>query len=262
MRVILVPVADRPECVYALEAAFRLAAEQEANVVGCHVRPHRTEEARFDSAASRALFLRAAGLAGFKLSRRARLAQSGLAIWHEMVGTPERVLGICGPLADLCVVSRPKPKGGGRARQFLLATLFESARPMLVLPQRRVAHLGRRILIAWNQRPEAALAVAAAMPLLQRAQHVTIVACGPENRPRPKSAQLREYLKHWGVRAECLRTRGRDVEREIAQTHAEMRADLLVMGAYSRTRLRERIFGGVTEKMLFRSGLPVLMYHA
>lgn len=261
MRVILVPVADRPECVYALEAAFRLAAQHEANVVGCHVRPHRSEKARFDSAASRALFLRAAGLAGFRLSRRPRFAQSGLAIWHEMLGTPERVLGICGPLADLGVVSRPKPKGAGPARDFLLATLFHSARPMLILPQRQIARLGRRILIAWNQRPEAVLAVAAAMPLLQRAERVTIVACGPETRPGPKAAQLRDYLKHWGVRADRMCTRGRDVEHEITKAFAEMRADLLVMGAYSRTRLSERIFGGVTETMLFRSQLPVLMYH-
>ena len=115
MRVILVPVADRPECVYALEAAFRLAAQHEASVVGCHVRPHRSEKARFDSTASRALFQRAASLAGFRPSRHPRFAQPGLAIWQERVGTPERVLGICGPLADLSVVSRPKPGPSGPA---------------------------------------------------------------------------------------------------------------------------------------------------
>lgn len=261
MRVILVPVADRPECVYALEAAFRIASAQEASVIGCHVRPHREESAPFNSAASRALFLRAAGLAGFTLSRRPRLGKPGLAIWREMTGTPERVLSICGPMADLSIVSRPKPKGAGHARAFLLATLFHSGRPVLVLPQRRVARLGRRILVAWNQRREAALAVTAAMPLLQQAEQVMIASCGVENRIGPKSTQLCDYLRHWGVHASRLRSRGRDVPAELTRAYADMRADLLVMGAYSRSRFSERIFGGATEAMLFHSQLPVLMYH-
>jgi len=261
MRVILVPVADRPECVFALEAAFRLATEHQANVVGCHVRPHRADNARFNSVAARALFGGSAREAGFRISKYPRAGGSTLALWHEMVGTPDRILAICGPMVDLAVLSRPKPKGAGPAREFLLATLFNSARPVLVLPQRRIARLGKRILIAWNQRPEAALAVAAALPLLQNAEMVTIVTCGPEDRPGPKATHLRDYLTHWGIRAEHVRTRGRNVDDEIAHSYQEMNADLLVMGAYSRHRMRERIFGGVTETMLFRSNLPVLMYH-
>jgi nucleotide-binding universal stress UspA family protein len=163
--------------------------------------------------------------------------------------------------ADLAVLSRPKPKGAGTAREFLLATLFNSARPVLILPQRRIGRLGTRVLIAWNQRPEAALAVTASLPLLQKAEQVTIVTCGPEDRPGPKATHLRDYLAHWGIRTEHLRTRGRDVDDEIGRSYRDMGADLLVMGAYSRHRMRERIFGGVTETMLFRSNLPVLMYH-
>ena len=261
MRVILVPVADRPECVFALEAAFRLAAKLQANVVGCHVRPHRADRARLDSVDARALFGGSAREAGFRISKRPRTGGSSLAIWHEMVGTPERILAICGPVADLGVLSRPKPKSTGPAREFLLATLFSSARPVLVLPQRRIGRLGNRILIAWNQRPEAALAVAAALPLLQKAGQIAIVTCGPEDRPGPKATHLRDYLAHWGIRSEHLRTRGRNVDDEIARSYQEIGADLLVMGAYSRHRMSERIFGGVTETMLFRSNLPVLMYH-
>jgi nucleotide-binding universal stress UspA family protein len=99
------------------------------------------------------------------------------------------------------------------------------------------------------------------MPMLQKADQVTIVACGPEDSPGPKAAQLRDYLTHWGISAKTLHTRGRDVDGEIAGAYRDMGADLLVMGAYSHHRVRERIFGGVTETMLFRSTLPVLMYH-
>ncbi|MEX1993216.1 MAG: universal stress protein [Steroidobacteraceae bacterium] len=261
MRVILVPVADRPECVFALAAAFRLAVRHQANVVGCHVRPHRADDAKLNSVAARALFARSAAESGFRQAKRPSLGRSSLAIWHEMLGTPDRVMAICGPTADLAVVSRPKPKGAGPAREFLLATLFNSARPVLVLPQRRIPQLGKRILIAWNQRPEAAIAVAAAMPFLQVAEQVTIVTCGPDSGTGPKATHLRDYLTHWGIRADLRRTRGRFVDSEIERSFHETHSDLLVMGAYSRHRLRQWIFGGVTETMLFRSSLPVLMYH-
>lgn len=261
MRVILVPVADRPECAHALEVAFRLATAHGANVTGCHVRPHRDDKAVVNSVAARELFALLAGGSGFRLCKRPHARDVPLAVWHEMVGTPDRVLAICGPLADLAVLSRPKPKGAGTARQFLLAAVFGTARPVLVLPQRHIARLGERVLIAWNQRPEAALAVAAAMPLLQKARQVAIVSCGPENQPGPKATHLCDYLAHHGVRAQRLRTRGRDVDAEIARAYSELGADLLIMGAYSRHRMRERIFGGVTETMLFHSQLPVLMYH-
>jgi nucleotide-binding universal stress UspA family protein len=132
---------------------------------------------------------------------------------------------------------------------------------MLLLPQRRIASLGTRILIAWNRGREAALAVSAAMPMLQKADQVTIVVCGAEDSPGPKAAQLCDYLTHWGVRAKTLHTRGRNVDGEIAHAFRDTAANLLIMGAYSRHRVRERIFGGVTETMLFRSTLPVLMYH-
>jgi nucleotide-binding universal stress UspA family protein len=247
--------------VHALEAALRLASLHEASVVGCHVRPHRADDAKLTSVAARALFLRSAGSAGFKLARKPRAGRSGISIWHEMVGDPRHVLSICGPMADLAVLSRPKPRGAGKAREFLLAALFRTARPVLVLPQRHIARLGRRIVIAWNRRPEAALAVSAAMPLLQRAEQVSIVRCGSHGHKGPEASQLRDYLAHWGVRAKTMRTPGRNVNEEITATCRDAGADLLVMGAYSRSRLNERIFGGVTETMLFRSSLPVLMYH-
>lgn len=261
MRVILVPVADRPECVYALDVAFRLAASHEANVVGCHVRPHRADTAKLNPAAALRLFRRAAETNHFELSRRPRLGRSGLAIWREMVGTPNRVLGIVGPLADFAVLSRPAFGRFGPAHEFLLAALLNTARPVLVLPQRRVARLGRRILIAWSQRPETALAVTAALPLLRSAEQVEIVASGAQDQAGPKAAQLREYLAHCGVRAHVMRTPGRNVRKEIARAFVMTESDLLIMGAYSRNRLRERIFGGVTETLLFQSQLPVFAYH-
>jgi nucleotide-binding universal stress UspA family protein len=279
MSVILVPTADRPECAFALDTAFRLAEALDANVAGCHIRAQRREvppatSARrrvmdtdfadgspIDRAAARRLFAEAAAARGFAVTRRFVAGHRQRGVWHELVGSPARALGIAGPVVDFSVVSRPKPHGGGRARAFLLAALLDSGRPALVLPQRRVGKLANSVLIAWNQSSEAAAAVTAAIPMLQKAERVVIVSSGAENRAGPRSSQLSQYLATFDVEAECVRTRGRDVEREIHEIYRDVRADLLVMGAYSRTRLREILFGGVTEHMLFSANLPVFLLH-
>ena len=283
MRLILVPTADRPECAVALDVAFKLAKELGADVSGCHVRPERHERRSpagalmpedvyeasehsapkrgLDSAAAQALFARVSQRHGFTLAKAPRFGTRSLALWHEMVGTPARVLGIVGPVSDMAVVSRPKRKSAGRARAFLLAALLHSGKPALVVPQRRLASIGKTVVIAWNQSAEAAMAVTAALPLLERAEHVVAVSSGPESRPGPKSAYLAQYLTHWDVKIDRVRTKGRDVEAELEQAYRDAGADLLVMGAYSRPRIRELMFGGVTEHMLFKTEIPVLMLH-
>lgn len=283
MKVILVPVADRPECVLALRTAFELAKQHDGNVVGCHVRPHRpegrsslagllpeddvyhwlerSESAEINSEAAKALFDRMTAQHGFVPVKRPRLGRSSLALWYEMVGTPAKILAIVGGATDVAIVSRPRAGSSGPARAFLLATLLYSGRPVLVLPQKRVPTLGQRVLIAWNQSHEAAAAVTAALPILQRAADVAFVTAGPESQPGPKASSMCDYLAHWGVKAERIVTKGKDVEREILQTFAERGSDLLVMGACHRNRLRELVFGGVTRRMLFESHVPVLMHH-
>lgn len=280
MSVILVPAADRPECVVALDAAFRLAESLGANVAGCHVRAKRRESstqarasvraaetgepaelAPIDSAAARRLFAETAQAHGFAVTRRFALRHQHRAVWHQLVGTPSYALRIAGPVADFSIVSRPKSTSGGRARAFLLAALLDTGRPVLVLPQRGVRELARRIVIAWNQSPDAAAAATAAIPLLRGAERVLIASSGPENRAGPRSSQLAQYLATFDIDAKCVRTRGRDVQGELQEVCRQAEADLLVMGAYSRHRLREILFGGVTEHMLFATHLPVFMLH-
>lgn len=280
MRLLLVPTADRAESVFALDTAFTLAERLDANVVGCHVRAQRHEPSapltpeiaygaatdlapnvRMTSASARKVYEKAANRHGFIVAKRARIGKRRRAYWHELVGTPGRMFGIIGPLADMAILSRPKPKSGGRATAFLLAALLHSARPVLVLPQRPLQSVGRRVLVAWNQSADAASALAAALPLLQRAEQVVVAVCGPENRTGPKSTHLGQYLANWDIGIECMHTRGRRVEKELEAVYRETRSDVLLMGAYSRHRLRQLVFGGVTEHMLFKTEIPALMLH-
>ena len=287
MPVIFVPVADRPECAIALRAAFDLGERLEANVIGCHMRPHRASKVSLSSDfgaryldrhsevadeawrkkhhikagdAARALYARMAEKHGFAFIRKPRLKPG--AIWQEKVGSPGRLIHIMGPVSDLLVVSRPAATGGDIARAFLMSALMESSRPVLVLPQRGFRKIGRRVCIGWNQGEEAARAVTASMPVLQRAEKVTIVSCGPEDRLGPKSGQLADYLRSWGIDADRLATRGRNVEKELLEAYRKTQSDVLVMGAYSRTRWREHVFGGTSEFMLSRAKIPVLMLHS
>jgi hypothetical protein len=238
VHLILVPTADRPESAFALDIAFTLAERVGANVAGCHVRGERFEQSagelqlmpdvvygsvtaalpsgsRLTSRAARKVYLSVAARHGFEFAKSARVGQRRRAFWHDFVGTPARIFAIAGPLADLAVLARPKRKSGGAAKTFLLGAVLHSARPVLVLPQKPLRTVGRKILIAWNQSAEAALAVSAAIPLLQSAEQIVVVSSGPEARTGPKSSHLAQYLANWDIKIERIRTKGRHVEKEI-----------------------------------------------
>jgi len=275
MRVILVPVADRPECARALNTAFELGKRLDASIAGCHMRPHRYSGTSVSSAfaeaawrkkttkkapaAARGLYERMAEQNGFEMIKRARAARG--ARWDEKVGSPGILMGIVGPVADLVVVSRPAT-AGGVAEMFLTSALFESSSPVLILPQTARKRIGKHVAIGWNQSAEVSRAVKASLPLLAAADEVTIITCGAEDHPGPKSTQLAAYLAHWGIKAHRVWTRGRNIEKELLSAYGDCGADMLVAGAYSRSRWREKVFGGTTEYLLHKSRIPVLTLHS
>ena len=279
------PVSDRPESRSALKVTLGLADRLGANVVGCHLRPSRDKSKDYPakkllligsdqqsldelarkttktaSGRARELFEEMAGKAGFTLARRPRINLEKGAIWQEKVGTPDRIMAITGPVSDLIVVSRTASKGKVD-RMFMLAALLHSGRPVLIMPPGKTGVPGKRIAIAWNQSPEAARVVSACMPLLQTADEVHIICAGRDNQLGPKSGQLAAYLAHYGIKAARITTQGHDESAELTASFRETGSDLVLMGAYSRTRFRELVFGGMTELMLRKSSLPVVMQH-
>ncbi len=287
MRVILVPVANRPECKVALGQAFDLATRLSASIVGCHLRPHRSEPrrsskdpvslnfgngggkpsttskgAQMRSKAAHKLFVRQAEAHDFRVMDRPKRGVEHAAVWYERVGSLDKLFPIIGPVADLSVVSRPEKSAKGQGRDFVLSAVMHSGKPVLILPQKNVRHVGRRVLIAWNQSIDAARAVSASMPLLTTAEAVHICSCGLRDRAGPKASHLARYLAMWGVKTTRSVTKGSDVAKELRTIFHETKSDLMVMGAYSRGRLQEIVFGGVTRHMLFETTFPVLALHS
>ena len=148
----------------------------------------------------------------------------------------------------------------------LEASLFEGGAPVLVLPQGSVAveGLGKRILVAWNQSDEALHAIRRALPVLKAAEAVEIAVVDPSPYSPEGSdpgGKLCQMLTRHGVKAEIavLAKTLPTVTEVLTRRAAETGADMLVMGAYSKSRLREAIMGGATRHMLERANLPVLM---
>ena len=186
-------------------------------------------------------------------------------VWRPVRAVAPSELVVHARFADLAVVSRRDPADPPDALDTLPeALVLASGRPIVLLAPGGPAGEPRRILLAWKPRPEAVRAVAGALPLLARADAVQVVVVGDESAPEHGyigGADIAEHLARHGARVEVLRlsSNGDDVGRLLLSQAAAFGADLLVMGAYGHSRLRERLFGGVTRTVLTEAALPVLM---
>jgi nucleotide-binding universal stress UspA family protein len=145
----------------------------------------------------------------------------------------------------------------------LEAALFESGKPVLIVPKAAPAALGRNILIAWNGSTEQAHTNAFAMPFLKRAEKVTVLASEGHIGDGPGAEPAALHLRRNGVNATALTVKTGDrTTGEVILDHAtSLGCDLLVKSAYTQSRLRQMIFGGATRHILAHASLPVLMAH-
>jgi nucleotide-binding universal stress UspA family protein len=140
--------------------------------------------------------------------------------------------------------------------------LFESGRPVLLSPPSPPRQIVTNVLIAWNSSTEQARATALAMPLIQKADRVTVLTVtGGAAVPGPSAEQLVRYLQRNGIVAELMRVEldGRSTGEAILATAQSLSCDLLIKGAYTQSRLRQMIFGGTTKHVLANAALPVLL---
>jgi nucleotide-binding universal stress UspA family protein len=143
-----------------------------------------------------------------------------------------------------------------------------SGRPGLVVPYIGAPKtLGTRVVIAWDAGRESARAVADAVPLLERARSVYVVSINPRSdafgHGDEPGADIALHLARHDIKVEVQRIESRDIDvaNTILSHIADQAADLLVMGAYGHSRLRELVLGGVTRTILRDMTVPVLMSH-
>ncbi len=184
--------------------------------------------------------------------------------WVELVGRADVSVTRRGRLADLIVVCRPADDDvATTATETLEAALLESGRPLLVAATSSAGSLGSRVAIAWNGGAEAARAVGAALPLLAGTDSVSVIAVGDTAPPEADGDALVAYLARHGIEARLnsVEAGGAPIGKTLLAEAEGARADLLVMGAYTHSRLRELVFGGVTREVLAAANLPVLIAH-
>jgi nucleotide-binding universal stress UspA family protein len=168
-------------------------------------------------------------------------------------------------LHDLTVVLQPERDSDTFDNTIPLEILFQAGGPVLFIPH---SHKGsveaKRIGIAWDGSRLAARAVRDAAPFLARAHAVTIISINEEQVPANASATaLAAHLARHGLATHIERASAdrADIHPAILSIAADTGMDLIVMGAYGHSRLRERILGGVTRAMLEAMTLPTLMSH-
>jgi len=175
-------------------------------------------------------------------------------------------VGVHAYYADLVVIARPESAGQTAGPPGLAESLvLSSGRPIIVLPPRGTVSRIRRILVAWNATRESIRAVADALPLLVKAEAVEVLVVDHQRHPAGHSqepgADIARHLARHGVHVEVRRlsSGGKNVGHLLLSQAAAFGADLVVMGAYGHSHLREWMFGGVTRTVLYEAGLPVLM---
>jgi nucleotide-binding universal stress UspA family protein len=182
--------------------------------------------------------------------------------WLDDVSEGESFIGSYGRVFDVIVMNRRDAKSSPLHDRAIESGLFESGRPILLSPPSPPRQIATNVLIAWNCSTEQARAIALAMPLLQKADRITVLTVtGGTGVPGPSAEQLIRYLQRNGIIAAPMKVEldGRNTGEAILAAAQSLGCDLLIKGAYTQSRLRQWIFGGATQHVLANAALPVLL---
>jgi len=166
--------------------------------------------------------------------------------------------------ADLVVLSQPDPDRLLAEFNTPEDVILACGRPVLMVPyQGDFDHVGERVLAAWNGTREATRALHDATPLMTTATAVTVLSVDPRTEADDSRKALIHHLGRHGLAAspEATERRDRGIAEIIKARAVELGCDLVIMGAYSHSRLWEMVLGGATQDMLNSMTLPVLIAH-
>jgi len=273
-KTILVHIDPGKRCAARVEVAIRLAQQHDAHLVALHavapfeapdyvlaeVGPALVEAQRkavaIELARSETEFTRQASAAGLRSVE-----------WRQAIDDLADAMTLHARYADLVVIGQTDASADANtAADFPERLVLAAGRPVLILPSvGSFPVMGKRILVAWSPTREATRAVTDAIPLLRLANSVHVMAVNPRKGAHGNvpGADIGLYLARHGVRVEVKSDQGAeiDVGNELLSRAADLDADLIVMGGYGHSRLKEWVLGGATRTVLESMTAPVLMSH-
>lgn len=187
--------------------------------------------------------------------------------WRMARGLPSNAVTMHGRYSDMVVLAQPDEDEEELPAEILELphdVVMQVGGPVLSVPYAgRFDSLGKTIMIGWNGTREAVRATRDAMPFLKQAERVLVFSVNAEDGDHYPGSDLSTHLARHGVRAEATHTVAKDIEvgDAILSALSDNSCDMLVMGAYGHSRMREWAFGGVTRKIFREMTVPVLMSH-
>ena len=281
MKTILLPFFDDAASLSALDAAYKFAHRHNGHIEGLFVTrppqmidgegiavmaPYVTqlkEEGEEQAVRARERFAACMGEKGVEITEIASTSSGVSASWMEVEDLATRVVGAHGRIFDLVVVGRGFGAPLNDWSAISEAALFETGRPLLIVDQQIPEIIGAKVVVAWNQSTETARTVALSMPILERAEEVTVLSVEGWGVPGPDGEALAQHLRRNAitVRTEHIANASKPPGESVVEYVAGAGTDLLVKGAYTQSRLRQLIFGGATQYILKSSPAPVFMAH-
>jgi len=262
-------------CETRLETAMALARTHSAELLGIYAAPHLNEYTLGESVA---LF------EGLKLVRqqeaqhqkaveqrfRDLTGNAGIsAQWRVAIGIPEEAVAVQARNTELLIVSQPASaqSGGAPAQNFIETLLLSLGRPVLALPDSpQPDTIGKRALYCWDRGQPSARAIADAAPILREADELHVLTMDEQSKSDHGVPfdDLAAYCRAMGYPEPQLierTTKGHGVGETILNTATDASCDLIVMGAYGHSRMRQMILGGATSSLLKSMTMPVLFSH-
>lgn len=270
---ILVVIDEGQATAARLSYCASLAQRHDAHITGVFAVPHpdvpgyvmaqmpeevrrsQAEAARARTAEARAAFESAMAAADL----------SGRSEWRSTAGEPTSSIAMMGRYSDLIAIGQTEAETPDYPTVDPAELVLSSGRPVLVIPYAfRANGIGKHVLVAWNGSREAARAVSDAMPILEAAARVSVLAVDPGGAlGDAPGADIALHLARHGITVDAsqMESQGLDASDILLNRVADLSVDMIVMGGYGRSRLRELVLGGVTRDILHHMTVPVLMSH-
>lgn len=214
------------------------------------------------SARARLIFADAAAKANLPFVEKGDAGQLPSARFLDVSGHRDDVVAAHSRLSDIVVFG--EGNAGAAGGSTLEAAMMSGGRPVLIAPRACAIHVGGTVAIGWDESAMAAHAVTASIPFLEMAKSVSILCIGGKELDPESGTLLADYLSLHGITAGVHIVEpqgGQSVGGALLDEAEKHGADLLVVGGYGHSRLREFIIGGATQHIRSHATIPVLMAH-